>query len=412
MSTCADDDSLGSLRAIIASPNTGDGDTIDLTQLPMGCSTITLDDATHVPSHITINQSSLYILGPDSHQLTIDGQGSSSVLRHLGSGTLGIKGVTIAHGKYLSATQPYGGCIYSKGSISLDSARVAYCTATTSGAVDARGGGVYAKNDLTLYRSSISVSTAYNTDTAIAYGNGGGAFVGGNLQATYATISDNQASGIGGGAYLAGSSISISSSTISANQARDIAGLYLSNGMGTAADITNSTISGNEATNNIGGLYVTGDLKLSNSTVAFNRDHYVNGSGLFAGGSSLQLESSIIAGNVGANGPADLYAPATTMVSGSHNLIVAGVSIPANTIRDCPQLDLLADNGGPTLTHAIRPTSPAFDAGSNPLNLPTDQTGYYNRVEGSAADIGALEWRAGITNERLFVGSFDGLCDQ
>src|SRR3954452_14427841 len=50
VNTCADDDSPGSLRAIIASANTGNDDTIDMTQLM--CSTITLDDSIHVPSHI------------------------------------------------------------------------------------------------------------------------------------------------------------------------------------------------------------------------------------------------------------------------------------------------------------------------------------------------------------------------
>jgi len=74
-------------------------------------------------------------------------------------------------------------------------------------------------------------------------------------------------------------------------------------------------------------------------------------------------------------------------------------------------LDPLADNGGFTLTHAIKPTSPAIDTGSNPIPLAFDQTGYV-RKEGVETDIGAFEWRTGTGQERVFVGGFDGLCDQ
>ena len=38
---------------------------------------------------------------------------------------------------------------------------------------------------------------------------------------------------------------------------------------------------------------------------------------------------------------------------------------PTDQIETDPQLELLADNGGPTLTHALLPGSPALDAGSN-----------------------------------------------
>ena len=163
VTTCADDDSPGSLRAIIASPNTGDGDTIDLTQL--ACSTITLDNATHVPSHITVNQPSLHLLGPGSGALTIDGNLHSSVLRHVGYGTLEIEGVTIANGKYISANQPFGGCIYSKGSVTLTNAHVENCVATGTAATDAMGGGVFSTHDLKLERSEISHSAVHGDGT-------------------------------------------------------------------------------------------------------------------------------------------------------------------------------------------------------------------------------------------------------
>jgi hypothetical protein len=203
--------------------------------------------------------------------------------------------------------------------------------------------------------------------------------------------------------------ITISSSTISSNQAQYMGGLYFENNMGTA-EVIDSTISGNQATDASGAVYARGVLKLANSTVAFNRDQF-GYPGVSVGGTSLLLESSIIAGN---GRPVDLWVgPMTTLdASSSNNLVVAatGVQLPADTIHDCPQLDILADNGGATLTHALMPASPAIDQG-NPENLVFDQTGWV-RVEGMDADIGAFEWRSGAVTERIWAGGFDGLCDQ
>jgi len=72
-------------------------------------------------------------------------------------------------------------------------------------------------------------------------------------------------------------------------------------------------------------------------------------------------------------------------VSGSGNLIAVE-----------PMLAPLANNGGPTQTHALLAVSPALNAGSNPLNLTTDQRGTgFPRVVGAAADIGAFEGTVG-----------------
>ena len=56
-----------------------------------------------------------------------------------------------------------------------------------------------------------------------------------------------------------------------------------------------------------------------------------------------------------------------------------------------PKLGALADNGGPTLTMALLPGSPAIDAGDTTAAPPTDQRGF-PRPAGSAADIGAFEY--------------------
>ena len=65
-----------------------------------------------------------------------------------------------------------------------------------------------------------------------------------------------------------------------------------------------------------------------------------------------------------------------------------------------PGLAPLADNGGPTLTHALLPGSSALDAGPDPVpDFPGndhDQRGPgYARVVGGAADAGAFERQDG-----------------
>jgi len=61
-------------------------------------------------------------------------------------------------------------------------------------------------------------------------------------------------------------------------------------------------------------------------------------------------------------------------------------------LTDDPLLGPLANNGGPTLTHALLSGSPAINEGGNPSALANDQRGSaFARVVGVQADIGAVE---------------------
>ena len=55
-----------------------------------------------------------------------------------------------------------------------------------------------------------------------------------------------------------------------------------------------------------------------------------------------------------------------------------------------PLLGALADNGGPTLTHALLTGSPAIDAGNDAACPATDQRGV-TRPQGAHCDIGSYE---------------------
>src|SRR5262249_16646537 len=72
---------------------------------------------------------------------------------------------------------------------------------------------------------------------------------------------------------------------------------------------------------------------------------------------------------------------ATVVDSGGNILTFAGLSLGA-----------LADNGGPTKTHALLAGSPCLDAGSNNASLTLHQRGTaHPRRPGAPADMGAFE---------------------
>ncbi len=163
--------------------------------------------------------------------------------------------------------------------------------------------------------------------------------------------------------------------------------------------MVDSTVSSNIAqTAHGGGL----DLRtfyphnVSNSTIANN--HAAVGAGIYLRGSPqpLTLQSTLISGNVAAagNGP-DLDAAFAVNVIGANNLIgvvAANVTLPVGTLHGEPHLRALADNGGPTRTHALTYGSPALDAGNNLAGLTNDQRGAgFPRMLGTGVDIGAYE---------------------
>ena len=73
------------------------------------------------------------------------------------------------------------------------------------------------------------------------------------------------------------------------------------------------------------------------------------------------------------------------------NTLIASNTPAGNDTFPDPKLGPLADNGGPTLTMALLPGSPAIDAGNTSLAPTTDQRGF-PRPAGLAADIGAFEY--------------------
>lgn len=394
VTSCADSGN-GTLRNALASM--ANYDTIDMTGL--ACSTITLSSALIVPQQV----SNLTLAGPADHTLTISGNNNSRVLVHNGIGELLIDHLTLTNGSYTAGNHG-GGCIYALGRLRVQNSTISNCTLNLGSSFYTNGGGIYTHGNLVLSDSVLSGNQAITgTGSSI----GGGAFIGGNLTCARSTIRDNVATGPtgqsqAGGVFVAGS-MQLDSCTITGNQAPSIGAAQTA---GTVT-CTNSTISGNSAANDHGGLLGQGSITLDHCTIAFNTQFAkFFGAGLFAGGTVLIANSSIIARNTstqnGANYDLSLSNVSATF-SGNHNLIMASnKNTPPNTVSDDPKLEPLADNGGPTLTHALQPDSPAIDKGDNIHGLPWDQRGVgYPRLDGAAPDIGAFE-----TTDTIFVDGF------
>jgi CSLREA domain-containing protein len=271
---------------------------------------------------------------------------------------------------------------------------------------------VVALSDLTITNGNVS-------------NNGGGiqVSVGAHLSVNNCTISGNQAVLTGGGISSLGTTLLINNSIISGNSAGQGGGIstginsskaVINNSAvsgNSASDFfggggihnlspgnltaVNSTISGNSANADGGGINNSGTLTLTNVTVAFNRADADNsgggvGGGIRSGAAGLDtLRNTIVAGNFRGPGSSarDDITGALNSAS-SFNLIGDGtnmtgltngtnnnqVGTSANLID--PRLGPLANNGGPTQTHALLPGSPALDAGSNSLAIGiTDQRG-------------------------------------
>jgi hypothetical protein len=285
------------------------------------------------------------------------------------------------------------------GGITTYGGRVTLTRSTIAGNTAARfGGGIdlYYGTRLTVTESVISGNSAG--------GNGGGINKrdGTPLSITDSTITGNTSAADGGGLFIAYGPTTISGSTLAGNSAAGDGG-GLAN-FSRQAVLTNTTLSGNSAGGSGGGIMNGGIANLTNVTATRNTADADgsgdgDGGGLFARGNSYftptsRLVNSIVAGNRrGPAGTPDDLAGVAPAPGSIRNIVGAGVDglDPAqNLLGVDPLLGPLADNGGPTLTHALLDGSPALDAALYLASVAVDQRGVPRPQDGTS-DIGAFE---------------------
>ncbi|MBI3464318.1 MAG: DUF4114 domain-containing protein, partial [Planctomycetes bacterium] len=314
-------------------------------------------------------------------------------------GTLTLNNTTISGN---SGGSSRGGGIYS-------STLVINGGVISGNSADQWGGGVFQEGGtVTISNAAISANSSAQ---------GGGIFnTGGALTISDSTLSGNTAGSGGGGIFNDGAgNVTITNSTLSGNTAGTDGGGIFNQG---ALTITNSTFSGNTAHGSGGGIRNGGDdaetgggtlgllhVTITNNTADDDNDGTGDGGGVFDSTGFFDVASTIIAGNSDRSGEAP--DAAGTLDSLGFNLLqnTAGMTISGNTTGNIlgrePFLRPLSNYGGPTLTHALLPESPALDA-ANPVNFPaTDQRGIA-RPEGVAPDMGAFEYVFGSIHGQKF----------
>ena len=364
----------------------------------------------HVMPGITVTIADLTISGGDGGEqggggilndhgiLTIDscvvqnsfGQNAGGVYNDgsAGSATLTILSSSIS-GNYAAYA---GGGIYNDGynggnaTVSLTNSTVNGNTAAYTGFPTGGGaaGGIYNGGGILTITDSVVSNNYAGVSDPFPVGSGGGIVNDGTLTITSSSVSGNQAY-LSGGGIENGGTLTISGSTISGNGAtgqHDGQPWGHGGGISGTVTLTNSTLSGNGASLSGGGL--EGGGVINNSTISGNGNGGISTSG-------IEIGNTILNNNTGANidGTATSLGYNISTDDGGGNL-----TGPGDQINTDPMLGPLQNNGGPTLTHALLPGSPAIDAGNPNFTPPPsyDQRGSpFVRVFNGRIDIGSFE---------------------
>src|SRR5215472_14648390 len=256
----------------------------------------------------------------------------------------------------------------------------------------------------------ITITGPATANLAISVGGSGGFQIDSGATATISGVTVENGTGDAGAGIQNYGTLTLTNSTISGNSNNsDISlggGIY---NVGTPT-VTNSTFSGNVAYYAAGGgIYNNGVLYLSASTFSGNSTGNSSGGGgaIFNDTSGTLVIKSTILANSPFGGNCGVSSSGGTIKSDGYNLsddlsctnfLNQGTDInnTSGTNNNFAGLGPLANNGGPTLTFALLPTSPAIDkipapcTDTNGNTIATDQRGV-SRPQGPACDIGAFE---------------------
>lgn len=290
---------------------------------------------------------------------------------------------TIQASQFLSNTAVIrGGAIENSGWLTVSYSTLNYNRAISLTAMVGRGGAINNSATAVIDNSTLAYNQSFSA--------GGGIWNNAITQLSRTTVANNSASsgtGTGGGIHNSiDADLTLDQSTISNNTVINSGGGL--HNLGTIT-MTNSTVSGNHA-NGGGGLYNLEISLIQFST--FSENGAIQGGNLYGASETISLTHNLI---VNFDGGANCFFGGSNIVSLGYNLDDDG---SCNLSETGDQSDVadeligpLANNGGPTLTHALLPGSPAIDAGSEIDCVDEDQRGN-GRPFGSSCDIGAFEF--------------------
>jgi uncharacterized repeat protein (TIGR01451 family) len=235
---------------------------------------------------------------------------------------------------------------------------------------------------------------AIRNGTASAASGGGIRINLGNVALNDVSLTGNHADNHGGAVFNAGT-LSIDRSLLSSNTASASGGGLYNGGVAT---LTNSTVSGNIVSALGGGIYNTAlaTATVVHATVTLNSALSAGDGGGVNNAGTATFTGTVLSANSGGN-------CAGTITSNGSNLdsdASCGFAAAGDQTNVDPALGDLADNGGPTATHALLNGSPAIDTAASGSCPSTDQRGVARPVDGNgdsiaACDIGAYEATAG-----------------
>ncbi|MBO9663553.1 right-handed parallel beta-helix repeat-containing protein [Dokdonella sp.] len=375
-----------------------------------------LEGTIHLADDALFIHDSIVIVGPGADKLAIDAGGKHSILYAYGSDTLdlAILGLTLRGG---SAASGAGMTVYNSHLLLSDT--IVEDNNTINSLGDLSGGGLYFRD------GSLRIDHCVFRDNSAGAAGGGASVRNATVWIRDSSFTGNLARSGGGLHVDTPFSVDVRRSLVASNNAARRGGGIELKATGAAAVIENVTVSGNFAqgeqpTDGGGGIALTGSARIALSTIAYNfayafqRDanvaagvQYDSPQGLlFLNGNLLWGNATLSGGNV------DLGRDGGGMIEAIHNLI--GATTPGAVNRADqgtllgvdPLLTPLADNGGPTHTHAIAADSPARDAATwIQYAVDTDQRGFQRRRhDDEVMDLGAYEHGA----DCLFADGFDG----
>jgi len=418
-----------SLREAIINANNDAATHADCAAGAAGVDTITLAVGTYTLTDSFASYSGATGLPQITSAITIDGNGATidrsggNVFRLFAvsnTGNLTLNDLALTDGAMNSDVG--GGGIYNAGgTVTISDSQLSGHSGTNSQG----GGAIRASGGTTTINSSIL------TGNQASNSNGGGGLYADNsatVTINDSTLSGNTASNTNGGAIKIGSgsnNVTLNRSTLGAtNTANGGAALAIDAG---SVTLNNVTVSGNTAQSaGGGGLYNNGGtLTLNNTTVTGNQTTNAGG-GILSNSGTLNLNRSIVSGNTGNTGYDSGYEVVSYGTENANNYNVFGrdgISNPrafaysftpgasdVNATDDGFNVPIanilnttLANNGGPTSTHALVAVSPAIDLAPSaactaaPISG-VDQRGYPRNVDGNATasanecDAGAYEY--------------------